>query len=333
VDVQKLILDYRIPPQHNIQFYLKARKPDELEAFFNDSTYYLSKLIRRAEKQLEHLSFIKSDAHSASKYERRNYMRFLGATNNGLGFKEYKENLENESNINGIKETQMLKNIQIQNQSNAKQMQSEIRILKAIDDHINANKYSKFNLTAEQKQELNGIRKAEILRNALKEKAQSEADIVHKYQASQAGDAKIYFHKHNENSALEGFDLTYSQKMLMAMSKNATGSFATAADASKEQLHRLAAQMKNIEAERKIVGEITKRQKIQDSLRRRKRYHLAEVKQMKTSLDKYADEDEYYLVRSFKESGVEINKSVKEGVKAAKALRALGNQQQNMPKI
>lgn len=307
VDVHKLSQDFKIPPQHNIQFYLKARKPEELDLFFKDSDYYLSKLIRRTNKQLEYLHFVKSNAIKAQNYEKRNYIRFLGAPRNEQLFKEYKEKLEYESAYENHNDLLVLKKMQLQNNANAKQMQSEIKILKAIDDHIKANKYNKFSLTAQQKQELNGIRKAEILRNALKEKAQPESAFVQSFKERQ-GDAKVYFYKNNEsNSAnVESFDLTYNQKMLMTHSKGRL-----AAEMTQEQISNVTAEIRKKEAERKIVGEITKRQKVQDSLRRRKRYQLPDLKRMKTSLDKYDDEEQFYLVRSFKESGVEVNRNSK----------------------
>ena len=268
------------------------------------------------------MHYVKSDSNKAQNYERRNYIRFLGSTRNEEACKEYKEKLEHEMAYENHNDLLVLKKIQLQNNLNKKQMQSEIKILKAVDDHIKANKYNKFNLTPEQKQELNSIRKAEILRNTLIEKTLSDSDIVQKYKESQ-GDSKVYFYKNNENSKVESFDLTYNQKMLMMLSKESL-----AADMTNEQLDRITAEIKKMDSERKIVGEINKRQKVQDSLRKRKRYHLPELKRMKTSLDKYQDEEEYYLVKSFKESGIEVNKRMRD----AKALRE-NNGQQYSPKI
>lgn len=320
VDVHKLILDYKIPPQHNIQFYLKARKPEELEAFFKDSEYYLTKLIRRTNQQLEHLHFIKSDANRAEKYERRNYLRFLDSSRNDELSKEFKEKVEYENNFIKSKDNVVLSKMQMQNNLNQKQIRSEIKILKAIDDHIKANNYSKFSLTPEQKEELNKIRRAEILRNAIAEKAVSDADLVRKHKESQ-GDSRVYFHRHNESADFEGFDLTYNQKMDLMQSKDSLS-----ADMSGKEITDITKEMEKMEAEKKHVAEILKRKKVEDSLRKRKRYHLPEIKRVRTSLDKYDDEEQYHLVRSYKESGIEVNKS-------AFAKNQAANSQPYSPKI
>jgi len=319
VDVDKLALDYKIPPQHNIQFYLKARKPSEFELYYKDSEYYLTKLIRRTNKQLEYLHHVKSSAKLELKYERRNYMRFLGPAKNAELEKKYKEMLEYDYIYKNHNERIVLYKIHMQNKQNEKQISCEIKILKAIDDHIKANKYSKFNLTAEQKEELNRIRKAEILRNELLEKAKSEEEILQKFKAKQ-GDSQVYFHKNNVISDVESFNLTYNQKMLLLNDRNSL-----TADLTKGELQAMANDIKKMDADRKIVKEITKRKEVTDSLRRRKRYHLPEVKRMKTSLDKYDDEEMYYLVRSYKENDINSNKSAKGKVAF--------NDQQFTPKI
>lgn len=304
VDVHKLIMDYKIPPQHNIQFYLKARKPEEFELFFKDSDYYLAKLIRRTNKQLEYLHNIKSDSKLAEKYEKHNYLRFFGFKNNEEAIKEYNEIIEREQVFEKHNERVMLKRLDMQNKFTETNINKEIKILKAIDDHIKANKYNKFNLTNEQKNELNRIRKAEILRFELLEKAESEENLVKKIKEKNKGVAKINNYKNNEIADTQGFDLTYSQRMLLLNDREGLTE-----DVTDQQLNNMNKEINKQNLEKKFVNQYNKRKRVEDSLRRRKRYQLPDVKRNRTSLDKYDDEDMYHLVKSFKENGIDVKKS------------------------
>ena len=69
--------DFRIPPQHLIQYYLKAINPSELESFHKDSEVHLSKNIIRTNNQIEYLHKIKSDKKWTNRYEKKNFLRFI----------------------------------------------------------------------------------------------------------------------------------------------------------------------------------------------------------------------------------------------------------------
>ena len=111
----KIAQDYRVPPQHNIQFYLKAKNPEELETFYKNSEYYFSKLIRRTNSQLEYLHKIKANSTRAEKYEKKNFMRFIGSQNIKEAEKSYRENNEYERVKNSYENNVVLTKFETQN--------------------------------------------------------------------------------------------------------------------------------------------------------------------------------------------------------------------------
>jgi len=303
-NINKLISDYKIPPQHNIQFYLKAKKPEEFESFYKHSEYYLDKLIRRTNSQLEYLHRLKADSKKAENYEKRNYFRFLGKERKENEEKAYGQLYHLENEKDKYSTDVILHRFEIQNKVNKKEIQHEIRTLKAIDDHIKVNKYNKYNLTKEQIEDLNRIRRMEILKNDILEKAKSEEDIVKEYKDSK-NNIKVNFYKNSKNIKINNFDLTYSQRMNAIFDKeNLVEKY------SSDQIKAMDKEIKNTNSRKKFINEYEKRKNVQDSLRRRKRYHLPEVKKNKTSLDKYSNEDEYNIVKGFKEIGIDVNKKM-----------------------
>lgn len=305
-NVQNLISDYRIPPQHIIQYYLKAKNPQELDSFYKDSEFYLSKLIRRTNNQLEYLYNLKADTKRAEKYEKRNYLRYIGEEKVKEAQTACKDKAEFEQIQNHFSRDIILKKMELLNNKNTKEIETEVKILKAIDDHIKKNKFNKFNLTPQQKDELNRIRRIEILKNKILEETKSEDELIRLYKNNKKN-IKINFYKNNQHTDIDNFELNYNQRMLTIFENESISS-----DYSTENLKSISKEVQKIEAENKIVKVIMKRQEVENSLRRKKRYHLPANKKIPISLDKYSDENEYYLVRSFRESGLDINRNKKE---------------------
>lgn len=305
-NLKNLISDYRIPPQHIIQFYLKAKNPHELDSFFKDSEFYLSKLIRRTNYQIEYLYNLKADAKRAQKYEKRNYLRFIGMEKIKEAQTIYKDKEKFEQIENHFTRDIILKKMELLNSQNKKEIESEVRILKTIDDHIKKNKYNKFNLTPQQKDELNRIRRIEILKNKIFEETKSADEQIRLYKNNKK-DYKINYYKNNKNTDIDKFDLKYNQRMLTIFDKENISS-----DYSTENLKFISKEVQKLDSENRIAKGIIKRQDVENSLRKKKRYHLPENKKVQISLDKYSDENEYYLVRSFREKGLDINRNKKE---------------------
>jgi hypothetical protein len=301
-DFNKMKFDYKIPPQHNIQFYLKAMKPHELESFYKNSEYHLTKLINRTNTQLEYLYKIKGDQKRTDAYEKKNYLRFIG----NKKYQELKESYDKESNeenlANYSEYYDVYKKFELLNKNRKREIINEVRILKRIDEHIKENNYNKFSLTPQQQVELNRIRKIQILKKELIDGSKSEKTLVKAHQ-EQKKDYKVRNYKNNDNQFMDGFRLNYSQKYLAMFNKeNLTNVF------DKNELNIIDSEIRTMESSDKLVTEYLKRKKIEDSLRKRKRYHLPALKRMKTSLDKYSNEDEYYTVKSLKKAGIEMEK-------------------------
>jgi len=226
------------------------------------------------------------------------------------GEKAFEESQQYEIQNNHYTSDIILKRLEIQNKVNKREINNEIRILKSIDDYIRANKFNKFNLNKEQKEDLNRIRRVEILKYQILEKSKSDEEISKEFRTSKEN-YSIGFYKNSKDANVNNFNLTYNQRMIALFDKeNLKENF------SAEQIKAMSNEIQKADSQRKIVNEYQKRKEVEESLRRRKRYHLSDVKKMKTSLDKYSEENEYYLVKSFKESGINVNKN-KENNKAA----------------
>lgn len=286
--------DYKIPPQHNIQFYLKATNPTELDVFFKNSEFYLSKLISKTNNQLEYLHTIKAKPKWAQKYENKHFLRLIGKDKIYKLRKDYEENTELEKIKNNYENDVIIKKLEIQNDINNGNILREVKILKEIDKHIRSNNYNKFNLTAEQKQELNRIRKVEYLKYDLKNQAQHYLQVSNKNDPKQI---KTYYYKNNQNSKIDKFNLNYNQRMLAIFdNENISNDFTT------DQLNSIAEDIKKTNNQMKIIKILNHKKEIEQSFRRKKKYHLPLPKNSKTSIDKYENEDEYYLVENFTES-------------------------------
>lgn len=288
-DLRKLKLDYRIPPQHNIQFYLKACNPAEFETFYNNSEFYLSKLINRTNLQVEYLHKIKANPKWAESYEKKNYVRFLGENKIEELKKEYQEKMIQEKNTNIFGINVALRKFDMQNDEKDKIMNNEIKILKVIDDHIKTNNYNKFNLTSEQKTEINKLRKFEIIKQYL----EKESRDIFKPERKQIK-IKTQFYENNNNVQVDQYNLTYNQRMSFKFDhENILNQF------NQKDFDETNKQIMINNTERNYINNVLERKKIEDSLRRKRKDHLMPMKNPKKSLDRYNNEDEYYTLNNF----------------------------------
>lgn len=302
--------DFRIPPQHLIQYYLKAINPKELDSFHKDNEFHLSKNIVRTNNQIEYLHRIKSDKKWQSKYEKRNFLRFISKEKVKELEKEY-EKMQKIKTDDKITEEIILRNSSILNGNYQKELDNEIEIVKIIDENIKKLGYDKYNLTEEQKVYLNSVRKNEILRrNIIKQTSSNEDLLMEQKNKKNKSEIKVNFFNNNENAYLDGYDLTYEQKKKIIKKENIKEDF------TEKDIKMMETDIENEKKLNKKIREIKKRKEIEDSLRRKKKYHLPEMKKMKTSLDKYSNEDEYYFIKKIKENGITLNR--KEGNKKIK---------------
>jgi hypothetical protein len=307
-NVFSLKQDLKIPPQHLIQYYLKAINPKELETFHKDSVFHLNKTIMRTNNQIIFLHKIKSDPKWEIRYNKKNFLRFITKEKANELQKEYEDEKKNElNNQEKFNEHIVLKNSSILNKYYEKDLEHEIEILKIIDEKIKEMGFDKYNLTDVQKESLNSIRKNELLRRNIMKTMVSDSsedkDLLNNQKIKKNNkDIRVNFFKNNDLIKADEFDLTYNQKKILIKTENIVKSFSEKDLISMEN---------TIEEEKKIskkIREIKYRQDIEDSLRRKKKYHLPEMKKMKTSLDKYSNEDEFYLIKRIKENGITLDK-------------------------
>jgi hypothetical protein len=300
--------DIKIPTQHLIQYYLKAKNPNELTSFHKDSEYHLNKTIIRTNNQIEYLHRIKSDPKWEMRYNKKHFLRFLTKEKSNELQREYDEHKKNKLNeTEKIKERIVLTNSSILNHYNQKDLNYEIEILKIIDGKIKELGYDKYNLTEKQKENLNSIRKNEHLRRNIMNKTVYVSDhnegmkLINEQKAKKNNkDIKVNFFRNNDLIHADEFDLTYDQKKSLIKKENILDNFT---EKDMKLMENTITEEKNIN---KKIKEIKNRQDIENSLRRKKKYHLPEMKKMKTSLDKYTNEDEYYFIKRIKENGITL---------------------------
>lgn len=297
--------DFKIPPNHLIQYYLKALNPKELDNFHSDSLIHLNKIIISTNNQIEFLHRIKADEKWRRRYEKRNFLRFIGKEKINEHKKEF-EKINKQRTDEDLMEQKIFKNASLLNFEHQKQINNEIDIVKVIDENIKKLGYDKYNLTPMQKSHLNELRKSEILRKNISGKIQktSETELLKEQKNKRMErETKVNFFNNNENIDLNSYNLNYEQRKMAIKGENILENF------NDSEINMIEATLKNEKKENKKISEIKKRQEIEASLRRKKKYHKPEIKKMKTSLDKYSNEDQYYFIKGIKENGITLNKN------------------------
>lgn len=315
-NINSLKQDIKIPPQHLIQYYIKAKNinKNELTLFHKDSLYHLNKIITRTNNQIEYLHKIKSDPKWEIRYNKKNFLRFITKEKAKELQKEYEEVTSNKNkNEDQEKKNQeiVLRNSSILNKYHEKDLENEIEIIKTFNEKIKELGYDKYNLTEKQKENLNAIRKNELLRKNIMKKMVNPSDPNENIELLYAQkikknnrEIKVNFFKNNDLTHLDEFDLTYEQKKMLIKNEN----ILNVSDFSEKDIKSMQNVIEEEKNINKKVREIKHRQDIEDSLRRRKKYHLPEMKKMKTSLDKYSNEDEFYFIKRIKENGIALEK-------------------------